>query len=65
MENRKYKTRVTRFLAAEDGAITVDWVVLTAAIIGLGMAAAFFVGANVPGLADKTSDYMTNYDVTP
>ena len=65
MENRLYKTRVTRFINAEDGAVTVDWVVLTATIIALGMAAVFFVGANVPGLADKTSDYMTDYDVNP
>jgi len=28
----------TRFAKAEDGAVTVDWVVLTAAIVGLGIA---------------------------
>ena len=27
-----------RFLKAEDGAVTVDWVVLTAAVVGLGIA---------------------------
>ena len=26
-----------RFKASEDGAVTVDWVVLTAAIVGLGL----------------------------
>lgn len=26
-----------RFLSSEDGAVTVDWVVLTAAIVGLGV----------------------------
>ena len=26
-----------KFLLSEDGAVTVDWVVLTAAIIGLGL----------------------------
>ena len=26
------------FLSSEDGAVTVDWVVLTAAIVGLGIA---------------------------
>jgi Flp pilus assembly pilin Flp len=26
------------FIADEDGAVTVDWVVLTAAIVGLGIA---------------------------
>ncbi len=29
--------RISKFLRKEDGAITVDWVVLSAAIIGLGM----------------------------
>ena len=61
MENDIYKTRVTRFFQDEDGAITVDWIVLTATLIALGMAAAFYVGANVPGVADKASNYMTNY----
>ncbi len=27
-----------RFLKSEDGAVTVDWVVLTAAVVGLGIA---------------------------
>lgn len=30
-------TSFLQFLRREDGAITVDWVVLSAAIIGLGM----------------------------
>lgn len=29
---------VKKFLADESGAVTVDWVVLTAAIVGLGIA---------------------------
>jgi Flp pilus assembly pilin Flp len=29
---------IPKFLADEDGAVTVDWVVLTAAIVGLGIA---------------------------
>ena len=29
---------INRFRADEDGAVTVDWVVLTAAIVGLGIA---------------------------
>ncbi len=28
---------LTRFLKREDGAVTVDWVVLTAAIVGMAM----------------------------
>ncbi len=29
--------KLINFLSSEDGAVTVDWVVLTAAIIGLGI----------------------------
>ncbi len=32
------KRQITCFLMEEDGAVTVDWVVLTAAIIGLSLA---------------------------
>ena len=28
---------IKKFLASESGAVTVDWVVLTAAIVGLGV----------------------------
>ena len=30
--------KTTDFLRSEEGAVTVDWVVLTAAIVGLGIA---------------------------
>ncbi|SIS55228.1 hypothetical protein SAMN05878426_101514 [Phaeovulum vinaykumarii] len=30
---------VKKFNAEEEGAVTVDWVVLTAAVVGLGLAA--------------------------
>ncbi len=36
----------------ETGAVTVDWVVLTAAIIGLGVAVMTSVGAGATDLAD-------------
>eukprot|EP00237_Pycnococcus_provasolii_P006599 CAMPEP_0206122598 /NCGR_PEP_ID=MMETSP1472-20131121/2220_1 /ASSEMBLY_ACC=CAM_ASM_001108 /TAXON_ID=41880 /ORGANISM="Pycnococcus provasolii, Strain RCC251" /LENGTH=34 /DNA_ID= /DNA_START= /DNA_END= /DNA_ORIENTATION= len=31
-------TFIQNFLKDEDGAVTVDWVVLTAAVVGLGIA---------------------------
>lgn len=30
-----FKPQITDFLAADDGAVTVDWVVLTAGLVGL------------------------------
>lgn len=41
------------FMREEDGAITVDWVVLTAAIIGLGLAVLASVGDGTMSLADR------------
>ena len=43
-------TRIARFAREEDGAVTVDWVVLTAAVVGL--VTAIFVS-----LGNDTSDY--------
>ncbi|MGO4916220.1 Flp family type IVb pilin [Pseudogemmobacter sp. W21_MBD1_M6] len=42
----------------EDGAVTVDWVVLTAAIVGLGIAVLTSVGKSTTALADKISDQL-------
>ncbi len=41
------------FRSSEDGAVTVDWVVLTAAIVGLGIAVIMAVG---PGINSAASD---------
>lgn len=54
-----------RFARDEDGAITVDWIVLTAALVMLGMAAAFMVGSSVPEVADKVSETVRETDVNP
>ncbi|MEM0937853.1 MAG: hypothetical protein AAF865_04615 [Pseudomonadota bacterium] len=42
-----------RFLADEDGAVTVDWVVLTAALVGLAIAV---LAAVETGLSDLSND---------
>ncbi len=36
----------------DSGAVTVDWVVLTAAIVGLGMVVMVSVGGGITGLGD-------------
>ncbi|NNJ67775.1 MAG: hypothetical protein HKP54_07020 [Boseongicola sp.] len=43
------------FLKDESGAVTVDWVVLTAAIVGLGIAVLTSVGNGTTTLADTVS----------
>ena len=46
---------IKNFRKDEDGAVTVDWVVLTAAIVGLGVAAVSTVEGGVDGLASTIS----------
>jgi Flp pilus assembly pilin Flp len=44
-----------KFRNDEAGAVTVDWVVLTAAIVGLGVAVMATVRSGSTGLASKIS----------
>ncbi|WP_371153295.1 hypothetical protein [Jannaschia sp. 2305UL9-9] len=48
------------FLTAEDGAVTVDWVVLTAAMVGLGLSVMGVVSTGVESQSEDISDYMTD-----
>jgi Flp pilus assembly pilin Flp len=47
----KLKNLFKSFAKNESGAVTVDWVVLTAAIVGLGLVVMTSVGGSVTGLA--------------
>ena len=44
---------IKNFAADESGAVTVDWVVLTAAIVGLGVAMIGTISTAVNGLGDR------------
>lgn len=46
------------FANDESGAVTVDWVVLTAAIVGLGMVVASTVGGGITGLSTNLANGM-------
>jgi Flp pilus assembly pilin Flp len=48
---------INAFYNDEDGAVTVDWVVLTAAIVGLGLAV---LGSVRSGATDLASDIESN-----
>jgi Flp pilus assembly pilin Flp len=48
----KFTQTVGRFLGDEDGAVTVDWVVLTAAVVGLGLVIGPTIGQNTVGLSE-------------
>lgn len=47
----------------ESGAVTVDWVVLTAAIVGLGIAVLSSVSGGTTALAGKIGAEMNSLDV--
>ncbi len=48
---------VNRFAKDEDGAVTVDWVVLTAAIVGLGL---IVMNAVQPAISGLSADIATS-----
>ncbi|UWP94345.1 hypothetical protein K3X48_08790 [Aliiroseovarius crassostreae] len=54
---------INRFKADEDGAVTVDWVVLTAAIVGLGVAVLTSVSTSTDALATKVSNKINTMSV--
>lgn len=53
-----------RFQSDDSGAVTVDWVVLTAAIVGLGIAVTASTGSGAATLGDKISQALGALDVT-
>lgn len=55
--------RISRFLRKEDGAITVDWVVLSAAIIGLGMVVLIPIAYSTESSTQQIADGIQNQPV--
>ncbi len=52
---------ITSWLHDESGAITVDWVVLTAAVVGLGVAA---IASARTGVVSLTADIQSGVEAT-
>lgn len=55
--------RVKHYLRREDGAVTVDWVVLTAAVVALGVAVGSAMIQGTTGLSDDIWAYMDSLDL--
>ena len=53
---------IKNFRKDEDGAVTVDWVVLTAAVVGLAVAAYSSIEGGATELTGKTSDFLSAQD---
>ncbi len=49
---------IKNFRNDEDGAVTVDWVVLTAAVVGLAVAAYTSIETGATGLTTATATYI-------
>ncbi|MDF1729175.1 MAG: hypothetical protein P1U53_15650 [Sulfitobacter sp.] len=54
---------IKNFRNDEDGAVTVDWVVLTAAVVGLGIAAYSSIETGAESITGNTSTYLTGVAV--
>jgi Flp pilus assembly pilin Flp len=54
---------IKNFRAEEDGAVTVDWVVLTAAIVGLGIAVILAVRTGTVNMAGDIGTTLSNANV--
>jgi len=59
----KLVSMIKTFAADESGAVTVDWVVLTAAIVGLGLAVVTSVRSGVSSLGTDISNALTSASV--
>ncbi len=55
---------IKNFAKSESGAVTVDWVVLTAAIVGLGLAVMAVVSGGIENLAQDIDTGLTNVDIS-
>lgn len=53
-------TNFSAFLKDEAGAVTVDWVVLTAAVVGLGLVIFSILSPAVNALTNDISNTMAN-----
>lgn len=53
-----YPMRAQAFIRDEDGAITVEWVVITGATIGLALGAVTAISGGVTGITGNTADGM-------
>ncbi len=54
---------IKNFAADESGAVTVDWVVLTAAIVGLGIAVVASVRGGVNNVAEEIGGSMSEVKI--
>jgi Flp pilus assembly pilin Flp len=57
------KRVLERFRRDESGAVTVDWVVLTAAALALGLGAATIIAGAANPQADNLGNFLSSHSV--
>ncbi|WP_146344444.1 hypothetical protein [Falsiphaeobacter marinintestinus] len=55
--------KLKKFRRSEDGAVTVDWVVLTAAVVALAGVAIVSLQSASGGLGNNVGDTLTNTQI--
>ena len=58
--SKKWKSRVTKFLKAEDGPTTVEYCVLLALMVGMMIASLWYVRAQAVGVHTDIADGLTD-----
>jgi len=58
-------SKLKNFRASEDGAVTVDWVVLTAAVVGLAGAVIVSINGSNGNVSSGISTYLAGRPVGP
>jgi len=56
-------TYLDKFICDEDGAITVDWVVLSASMVALALASVATIRTGIFGAATNMATSMANIDL--
>jgi Flp pilus assembly pilin Flp len=51
--------RFGRFLADEDGAVTLDWLALTAAVAGVGVLGVIVIGQSLADISDELNAVLS------
>ena len=49
-----------KFIQSEDGAVTVDWVVLTASVVGLGLAVMVLIATGTTSVSSSVGAELTS-----
>jgi hypothetical protein len=62
-ETRTMNIRLRRFLEEDDGAVATDWVVITAAVAGLGLATMVVVAGGVEDLSGEIQASLVMQDI--